>query len=282
MILIADSGSTKTDWRLVKDNNEITSFSTIGFNPYFIDSDSINKELNKSELIKIRDEELQVFFYGAGCSSDVNKDLINFSLKIFFANSEIQVHHDMLAAARAACGNQNGIVGILGTGSNSCVYDGENIIENIAALGYVLGDYGSGADIGKTFLKAFLEKELPDELHQAFMKSRKLSITDILDSVYKKNLPNRFLASFNIFVFENINHPYLSELVKKRMELFFEKNICKYTNYKEHKLNLIGSIAFVYKDILSEVALNYHIEIGKLIKQPIEELVKFHVNTKKY
>ena len=160
MILIADSGSTKTDWRLVVEGGEINSFETIGFNPYFITSESILTELIKSDLNEIKESVTEVYFYAAGCSSQKNRTVIQEPLNTFFCNSKVEVQHDMLAAARATCGKEKGIVGILGTGSNSCLYDGEKITENIRALGFILGDYGSGADIGKNFIKAFLANEV--------------------------------------------------------------------------------------------------------------------------
>ena len=280
MILIADSGSTKTDWRLVDDNGLITSFSTIGFNPYFIKPEAILKELDNSELKQKRKEISAVYFYGAGCSSIPNNNVLISSLSAFFSHAKIEVNHDMLAAARASCDKNEGIVAILGTGSNSCFYDGENIVENIAALGFVLGDYGSGADIGKTFIKAYLEKELPQDIELAFTKEYNLSLSDILEHVYQKELPNRFLASFNLFVLKHINDPFIYELVKRRLNLFFEKNICKYANYQSKPLSFIGSIAFVYKNIINEIVTHHQIKQGVLIKQPIEHLAQFHIKNK--
>ena len=277
MILIADSGSTKTDWRLIRDNSEVSSFSTIGFNPYIIDEKAIIQELVASDLSVVKHEIKEVFFYGAGCSTDKNNNIVLGALTSFFINASVDVNHDMLAAARAACSEKGGMVAILGTGSNSCLFNGKEIIENISALGYILGDYGSGADIGKSFIKAYLEKELPKEIATDFFKQNQLSATDILDAVYKKELPNRFLANFSQFVYQNIQHPYMIALVKARLVLFFEKNICKYSNFKSHKLHLVGSVAFVYQDLIRDAAKQYNVEIDKIIKQPIDGLVTFHL-----
>jgi glucosamine kinase len=277
MILIADSGSTKTDWRLVNEMGEITPFETIGFNPYFITSERILVELSASQLNTIKDHVDHVYFYAAGCSSDKNKQELLTPLSVFFKTAKVEVQHDMLAAARATCGRENGIVAILGTGSNSCLYNGNEITENIRALGYLLGDYGSGADIGKTFLQAFLGGELSPEIEKAFKVEYGLSTDDILESTYKKVFPNRFLASFSLFVFQHIAHPLILKMVKKRFELFFEKNICKYSDYENHTLHLIGSVAFVYQNVFKAVAENYNVKIGKVIKQPIEELVSYHI-----
>jgi N-acetylglucosamine kinase-like BadF-type ATPase len=277
MILIADSGSTKTDWRLVNENSEISSFSTIGFNPYFIDGSSVLRELEKSELSRFKKEITLIFFYGAGCSTEENRQIIKNSFSNFFINADINVNHDMLAAARSACGYKKGIVGILGTGSNSCLYDGNDIVENVTALGFVLGDYGSGANIGKRFIKAYLENELPKEISELFYATYKLTATDILEAVYKKALPNKFLASFSLFVSKHIDNVFIEQLVKEQFGLFFEKNICKYTNYQNQKIYLVGSIAFVYEQLIKDVANQYHLKIEKVIKQPIDGLVKFHL-----
>jgi N-acetylglucosamine kinase-like BadF-type ATPase len=277
MILIADSGSTKTDWRLVNEKGEIAKYETIGFNPYFIGSAGILNELQKSELTKIKEKVDQVFFYAAGCSTEKNIQEVLNPLTTFFCEAKVEVQHDMLAAARATCGRDSGVVAILGTGSNSCLYDGVEITENVKALGFVLGDNGSGADIGKTFIKAFLGGELPREIEATFIKEYNLSTDDILEATYKQALPNKFLAGFSLFVFKNIEDSFIKELVEQRFQLFFERNICKYSNYQDNTLHLIGSIAFVYQTVFKRVAERYKVKIGKVIKQPIEELVKYHI-----
>ncbi|MCO6501377.1 MAG: ATPase [Vicingus serpentipes] len=277
MIIVADSGSTKTDWRLVKNDNEILPFNTIGFNPYFITGDSVIHELTNSELLKISGDVSRVFFYGAGCSSLENNQILQKALATFFKQAKVEVEHDMLAAARALCGNEKGMAAIIGTGSNSCMYDGSKIVDNVKALGFILGDYGSGADIGKTFIKAYLEKELPEEISVNFMNQYNLSANDILEAVYKKPLPNRFLAGFNLFVLQYLDHPFIKEMLENRFDLFFKKNICKYTDYQNYKLSLVGSIAFVYQDLIGEIAKKYKVEVGKIIRQPIDELVNYHL-----
>jgi len=279
MVLIADSGSTKTDWRLIKDNGDILSFETVGFNPYFVDSAHVLIELANSRLTEIKDEVTQVYFYGAGCSSQDNCRIISKPLSTVFPNAEIKIEHDMLAAVRATCGNNRGMVAILGTGSNSCLYDGEEIIDNVAGLGYLLGDYGAGSDIGKAFIKAYLGKELPTAIAKDFDEKYNLDTTDILSAVYKQDFPNRFLAGFNPFVYENIGNGFIREITKNRIKLFFEKNMCKYTNYKNETLFLVGSVAYVYQDIIKEIALEYQIKVGDIIKQPIDHLVNYHNTT---
>jgi glucosamine kinase len=276
MILIADSGSTKTDWRLVNKDGKINSFSTIGLNPYHITSEIVLNALASSDMAAIKNTINKVVFYGAGCSSPEKKAILEKPLATFFANAEIEVEHDLLAAARATCGNEKGMVAILGTGSNSCLYDGDLIVQNVTALGYILGDYGSGVHIGKTFLQALLANELPSEITLAFKQQYNLHVTDILDAVYKQPLPNRFLASFSEFVFQHLDCIEMKDIVTQCFHSFFKTNICKYTDYQNLPLHLIGSIAFIYQDILTEVAKKYNVTIGNIIKQPIEELVKYH------
>jgi len=277
MILIADSGSTKTDWRLVDSDGNTKSFETIGFNPYFINSDCILSELSKSDLIAIKEHVAEVYFYAAGCSTQKNRTVIQEPLNTFFRNAKVEVEHDMLAAARATCGREKGIIAILGTGSNSCLYYGGKITENVRALGFILGDNGSGADIGKTFIKAFLAGELPKDIEVKFKQEYNLNTDTILEATYKQFFPNRFLAGFSLFVYQHINHPFIKEMVEQRFELFFEKNICKYSNYKSNTLHLVGSIAFVYQNIFKKTAEKFEVQLGSIIKQPIEELVKYHV-----
>jgi len=277
MILIADSGSTKTDWRLISKDGNTLSFETIGFNPYFIASASILNELINSNITTVKDSVTHVYFYAAGCATQANRDVIRKPLTTFFNNAKIEVGHDMLAAARATCGNDKGMVAILGTGSNSCLYDGKEISENVRALGFILGDNGSGADIGKAFIKAFLAKELPEEILVDFGEEYNLTIDSILESIYKQALPNRFLAGFSLFVYQHIDNPIIQKLVEERFELFFEKNICKYSDYEKNTLHLVGSIAFVYQKIIKKIASKYNVEIGKVIKQPINELVNYHI-----
>ncbi|MBL4594390.1 MAG: hypothetical protein JKX68_11335 [Flavobacteriales bacterium] len=276
MILVADSGSTKTDWRLIN-KGETTSFETIGFNPYFVTSAGVLTELVNSDLVSIKDDVTQVYFYAAGCATQEKRNVLQSPLSTFFSNAKVEVEHDMLAAARATTGKSKGLVAILGTGSNSCLYDGTEIVENVAALGFILGDYGGGADIGKTFIKSLIGRELPVEVEVDFNEEYKLSTPDVLDAVYKQALPNRFLAGFSKFVFQHINNPVILKMVEHRFELFFEKNICKYSDYQNNTLHMVGSIAYIYQDIFKKTAEKHNVKIGKVIKQPIEELVKYHV-----
>lgn len=276
MLVIADSGSTKTDWRLVNETKQVQSFQTIGFNPYYISEQPMLDELAKSTLVEIKDNVTQVFFYGAGCSSLAKSGEIKQTLGKFFNRATVEVNHDLLAAARALCGNQAGLVAILGTGSNTCFFDGTTIVKNVSSLGFILGDEGSGAHLGKTLVTAYLNNELSTELQQAFEQKYQLTLLDILDAVYKKPMPNRFLAQFAPFVLEHKQHPQIAAIINACFSQFFEKHICKYENYQQYPLNMVGSIGFVFKNEIEQLATHFGVNMGIVIKQPIDGLVKFH------
>ncbi len=288
MILIADSGSTKTDWRLIDEKNIIHQFSTQGINPYFQSKEEIDFIL-KAELMpqlksqiqlsaeQVSNHKFQIFFYGAGCKADSKKRNVQDAVIQNFQSSIIEVNTDLLGAARALCGSKPGIAAILGTGSNTCYYDGENIIENRSSLGFILGDEGSGAHIGKTFIQSYLNKEMPAELASVFFEHFNLTTDDILDAVYKKPMPNRFLASFSKFIHQNLKDKYIIDLVTNCFETFLDKHICKYKNHKELPVGCVGSVAFHFCDILSAVAAKNGVNIGKIVETPIEELVLYHL-----
>ena len=277
MVLIAESGSTKTDWRLVKDDN-VLSFSTIGFNPYHITATEIRRELQQSELKSVAKQVSQLYFYGAGCSSVEKNELIRGALAHFFTQANIEVNHDLLAAARASCGTSEGMAAILGTGSNSCLFNGKVITTNIPALGYVLGDQGSGVHMGKTLVQLFLGNELPKDLAEQFKETYNYELGDILNAVYKEPLPNRFLAQFTKFIKTQEQHPVINTLVKNCFQEFFDKTICKYSNYQDYKLNVVGSIGVVFEKQLQKVAATNNVELGRIIKSPVEELLQFHTS----
>jgi|ERR1019366_777068 N-acetylglucosamine kinase-like BadF-type ATPase len=281
MILIADSGSTKTDWRLIDDTKKIHQFATQGFNPYFQSSHQIAASI-KSELIpqlplSIFNFQFSIFFYGAGCEINSKKAVIKSALLQVFPLSVIEINSDILGAARAMCGSNPGIVAILGTGSNTCYYDRNKSIANVASLGYILGDEGSGAHIGKTFIQAYLNKEMPEDLSKRFYERTKLSLSDILDAVYKKPMPNRFLASFSKFIYQNLKEQFVIDLVANCFEQFFDKHICKYEKHKEIKLSCVGSVAFYYSNILRAVAAEKAVNIDKIIETPIAGLTLYHL-----
>lgn len=280
-ILLADSGSTKTDWRLinVKSGDVVKKIQTSGINPYFMDSPAITKILEQEWDTAISFTEIsEIFFYGAGCSSTRKCEKVHKGLDAFFPVNKIEVLHDLLASARALFGDGLGIAGILGTGSNSCLYYDHEIRENIFSLGYFLGDEGSGAHIGKTFIRAYLKGEIPKNIKDTFDEFYHYTREDILDGVYNKPNPNRFLAGFASFVGENIREAFLQQIVKDCFREYFHYQITQYTEYSSQPLRLIGSIAFHFRDILNEVARENGMKVDLVIKNPAEHLVKYHID----
>lgn len=276
--LIADSGSTKTDWVLLNDKTVVKEMKTIGFNPYFQTKDQINLEILSTLKPQLDDFVGRInilHYYGAGCSTLENCVLIEDCLTLTLGIRKINVAHDLLAAARALCGKEWGVACILGTGSNSCLFNGKHILENIPSVGYLWGDHGSGAQIGKYLVQDYFEGKLPSQLVSAFER-KGYDREEILTNVYKKAMPSRYLASLNSFVNEHSQHPYMNDLLKRCFRSFFEQQINKYTDAKKYKVHTVGSIGFFYKDIFAEVAKEYGYSVGTVIKSPIEGLIAYH------
>ncbi len=285
MILIADSGSTKIDWRLIDDDTKIHQCCTQGFNPYN-NSSEILSSIIKYELLHHFSQlnsqsKVYLYFYGAGCGATSNKDIVKTALHKEFPLATIEVNTDLLAAARATSGTNVGLVAILGTGANTCYYNGKGIIENIASLGYLLGDEGSGAHLGKTFIQSYLNKEMPEDLAIRFYERFKIGKYEILDAVYKQPNPNRFLASFSKFIYQNLKEQFVVDLVVDCFNQFFDKYICKYQKHNLVKLSCVGSVAFYYSNILRAVAANKGVSIDTIIEAPIAGLTLYHLEVSK-
>lgn len=280
MILVADSGSTKADWNLVDDQgNIVKQASTIGLNPLFINTEGIVAELGKTLVPELGNAPISnIYFYGASCSSADRKAVVANGLKQLFAGSQVMVDHDMLAAARALCGNEPGFAAILGTGSNTCYYDGNDIVENIPALGFILGDEGSGAYIGRLLIREYIYETLPAELHQQFTTDYGLTKDDIFSAVYSKPLPNRFLAQFARFCTRHQSHPHIEALLTKALDDFFVHHICRYDKHKQHPVGFVGSVAHFHSHILKTVAQKHGVSVGKIIEAPIAALTLYHIN----
>jgi glucosamine kinase len=278
LTLIADSGSTKTDWVLIDRTNILSNHKTIGFNPYFQTKDQISLEI-KEHLKPYLNDYISsiehIYYYGAGCSNEANCKIVLDGIHNVLDLKNININHDLLAAARALCGRKPGIASILGTGSNSCLYDGNDVIENVPSVGYLFGDHGSGANIGMKFIQAYFDGELPNKIKEAFEKHG-YHREEILNNVYKKPMPSRYLASINKFVSENIKDVFVRRLVKSCFENFFNSQISKYPNSHEYTVNSVGSVGFYYKDILAEVANEKGYKLGKVIKSPMDGLVEYH------
>lgn len=277
MILLADSGSTKTDWVLLDNGTEIRSIRTQGLNPYFVHTDDVVSILSKQMLQQINVSHVKsIYFYGAGCSSEEKKKVIGNALDRLFPESENMVAHDMLAAARALFGNDPGIACILGTGSNSCVYDGSKITRSLFSLGYMFGDEGSGAHLGKTFIAAYLKKTAPQDVMDAFFYDYKLTDEEILTNIYRKANPNRFLASFTHFLKKNETHPFISSLVFNCFDAFFREQIMKYPEKGAFPIGSIGSVAFHFQELFKAAANKSGLQTNLFQVSPMEGLIRFH------
>lgn len=277
MILIADGGSTKSSWCQLDEAGNRVHFNTEGYNPDFIDTAGVVASLEKNlpETLN-RESVTEVFYYGAGVSSAKKAEVLAQAMRQVFPQAKVTVDHDLLASARALLGNKPGFAAILGTGTNSCLYDGTRITHNVDSLGYFLGDEGSGSFIGKRLLRDYLRGLLPDGLQEIFQEEFKLTREDILDRLYNQPLPNRFLASFAKFTYDHNNISYCREIVRQGFETFFENIVQHYPNYQDYTFNCIGSVGYNFRDALVQVAKAHNMEVGKIIRSPIDDLVSFH------
>lgn len=303
MILIADSGSTKTDWCLIQGTETLQNFTTQGINPFHQSPQEITGILknevlpelttkkaegangkmkpeaateisgNTERLFNLAEKIKEVFFYGAGCTAEKAKTVCDALQQVFPYAHTPEVTSDMLGAARALCGNQPGIACILGTGSNSCYYDGKQIRSNIPPLGYILGDEGSGAALGKRLVGDCLKKQLPEELCKRFLSYCQLTQQEIIDSVYRQPMPNRFLAGLSRFLYANRQEESIHRLLVDCFSDFIRRNLL---HYPSAKLFFIGSVAFYYAEELKEAAALYHLPVAAIVQRPMEGLITYH------
>jgi N-acetylglucosamine kinase-like BadF-type ATPase len=278
MIVIADSGSSTTDWCFTNLTGEVKTVETAGLNPYFIDEAGITNILEK-DLYPFLDNKrvTRVFFYGSGCSQLQKKQVLQNALDSFFRNADVEIYNDLLGAARALCGSESGLACVLGTGSSSCLYDGQQITERLPSLGYVLGDEGSGAVLGKHLVAAYLNNTLPARLQKLFAQNYpSFLLSDVLDKVYRQPFPNRFLASFVTFLSANKSDAFVKELVGSAFDGFFEKQVLRYENYDKYPLCFVGSVSFFFADELHKSAKKHKLTINKIEQSPLNGLLKFH------
>lgn len=276
--LIADSGSTKATWCLLGQDGSRQLFKTEGYNPYFVSTDQVYQSLEFQLLRYLPNTEpiTAVSFYGAGCSSAQKNKIIVEALEKCFPEARIDVDHDLLASSRALLFNQPGFAAILGTGTNSCLYDGKYIVQNIDSLGYFLGDEGSGSYLGKKLLRDYLRGYLPEVLNHQFKQYSTLNKEEIFDRLYNQPLPNRFLASFALFFGENADHEYCINIVREGFNDFFKYLVTGYTDYKKYSFNCVGSVAHSFAPLLKSVCESYDMPFGLIIRSPIERLVDYH------
>lgn len=279
MQLIADSGSTKVSWRAIKDDGSVVEIETSGINPVFMEDADIQKILADSLVPVIGDKVDNIWFYGAGVVGGEPSAKLERCFQKVFPGSSCEAVSDVMAAARALCGHKPGIACILGTGSNSCFYDGEQITSNVKAGGFILGDEASGAYLGKRFISDFIKGLLPDAIEKEFVKRYGLDYLAIVQKVYREPLPSRFLASFSPFINEFRNHPHIANLLKNSFDEFLSRNIIHY-DYKKYPVNFVGSIAYYYKDILEKAVAAKGMRMGTVLKGPIDGLVEYHKNAK--
>jgi len=273
MILIADSGSTRTTWCLAGEPDIF--FETEGYNPYFVDRNYIITSLQRSlppsvvpDLIK------EIYFYSAGSADTayVLRDV----LTVVFPGAACSVEDDTLAAARALLGHEPGFAAILGTGSNTCIYDGRRIVHNIDSLGFVLGDEGSGGAMGKKLIGDFIREIMPADLRAIFSDTYRLSANELIDHVYNKPLANRFCAGFSKFLYEHIGTEYAQRVVRSSFDELFANLVTRYPGYDKYAFNCVGSIGYYFQGILRDVARDHGMKPGRILSSPIEELVAFH------
>ena len=276
MNIIADSGSTKTAWKLVDSSGVLAEVTTNGMNPFFRTTDDIAEELAEKLLPVTKQHVDNIWFYGAGVVSAEKGEIIREALRKFFPDSHIETHSDLLAACRALFGKNPGIACIVGTGSNACYFDGENIAGHISPLGFILGDEGSGAVMGKHLLGDYYKLVMPSELREKFQKKFDFTRDEVLNKVYREPRPNQFLATLVPFLSENIGYDYCQQFIEKNFTAFVERNILKLPQYQYLPVGFSGSVAWHFSKIMKKVLVNHGIENSLFIKDPIDKLVEFH------
>lgn len=278
MILLADSGSTKTDWGLVENGKLVKRLRTSGMNPFQMSEEAITEEIKTHLVPELPGTVLdEVHFYGAGCTKE-KQPIVERALRANLTiNGECEVASDMLGAARGICGHKPGIACILGTGSNSCSYDGKNLVKNVSPLGFILGDEGSGAVLGKLLVGDMLKNQMPEAITKRFFEKYKLTSAEIIDRVYRQPKPNTFLASFVPFLEENIDEPKIYNLVKESFRSFLRRNVMQYDGWQTLPIGFNGSIAKIYKKPLLEALEEEGMHLGRIIQAPMEAMVEYHV-----
>ena len=275
-ILIADSGATKTEW-YVRSAEEGEIFKTEGLNPYYHTVESIQKVLENDLRPQIGDVEIsEVHFYGAGCDSEKKKQVVLSALQNTFPGAALNLYHDLLGAARACFFDKPGIACILGTGSNSCLYDGTKIVEHIPSLAFILGDEGSAGYFGKKLINKYYRFELPDELNKELEENYNMDLDHINKGLYDSSQKSRFIASYGSFLGEHDDHPYIREMLYEGFDSFIGRIVMKYTNASDHEVRFIGSVASGHKEMINGILHKYGMSPGVYISKPMRRLIEFH------
>jgi len=277
MILVADSGSTKTEWKIISGSNPGESLFSGGINPYFLPVDDIHLLLKK-ELPGLSGLSFdKIYFYGTGCNSEAKNDVVRVAINRFCSAVEIYIGTDLLGAARALCKNDPGIACIMGTGSNSCYYDGTSIAANVSPLGYILGDEGGGAVIGRKLVSAVLKRQVSKDVIDLFFDTYRITPIEILEKVYMRPFPNRFLGQFARFISVNIHIKELQEIITSSFNEFIERNILQYPESATLPVHFTGSISFYFKPFLEELLKHHDLRQGKITLSPITDLINYHI-----
>ncbi len=278
MILIADSGSFKTNWRILKDAGRVEAFNTIGLNPYFTGSEEIQQEIKAHFPREILMEQIrEVHFYGSGCGAAEKGKMVENSLSELFSKAKVSVNTDLLASARACFGKKQGIVLILGTGSNNGLYDGEKITRQIPSLGYVLGDEGSGSQLGKKLLKACLMGELPEDLQESFLHRYNMGREEILDKLYSKPRPNKFLASFTPFLWWHRQHGYVQDIITESFSGLIQHCLKKYPEFYSVPVRCTGSVAHFFSQEITSMVSAAGGRVDCILQHPADALAEYHL-----
>jgi glucosamine kinase len=281
-ILIADSGSTKCEWCLLT-NGKKKLLETQGLSPYFLQAGQILEVLKKELLPALKNQQPEwVYFYGTGCASPVNRKMVHKVIAKMFPDAAIQINHDLMGAARALCGTKKGVACILGTGSNSCYFNGKSIVKNSPGLGYILGDEGSGAYLGRKVLQYYLYNTFDEDLRYKFDAKYVTTPVEILEQLYKKPLPNRFMASFAIFLAENRGHYMVENIIEDGLNDFFFNHLCKYRESWKLPIHFVGSVAYGFRDVIKELCQSYEFEQGKILQRPMDGLIAYHQQKKEH
>ena len=276
LILLGESGSTKTDWVLISGSTK-TQLTTIGLNPFIVDSATVIETIDEHDFFSdIKNSEIAIHFHGSGCSTPERNTVISRGLELYFPKADVTIYHDIQAAVNATCNHTLGIVGILGTGSNCVYFDGKKINYGHPSPGYLLGDEGAGSNIGKIFLRDVLYEIAPSDLLESFRETYKLSPSQLIDEVYSSPLPNAYIASYVQFLGKHATHHYTEELIHKCFAKFVKFHVVQFPNASEAPLHLVGSIAFHFEDIITDVLDEWKIEKGLILKSPLEGLIDFH------
>lgn len=281
MILIVDSGSTKTEWKVIRNGIAGSSVFSTGINPYFLTMDDIVRLLGNELGGLSGSHPDEIFFYGTGCNSESKNEIVRKALQKFFSSPGIFVGSDLLGAARSLCQNQPGIACIIGTGSNSCYYDGASIAANVPPLGYILGDEGGAAVIGRKLLSAVLKKQVSKEVTDKFFKSYNLTRGEILENVYMKPFPNRFLGQFAKFISANIEEAELREIITSSFNEFIKRNVIQYPEARVLPVNFTGSIAYHFREFLTGLLKENGLLPGIITLSPMENLIRYHIKGEK-